>query len=35
MFFTQVFEPAMKDPVKSKFFVPEVMERFKNFGGVR
>ena len=30
----QVLDPAMNDPVKSKFFVPEVMERFRKFGGV-
>lgn len=34
-FINSVLDPAMNDPVKFKFFVPEVMERFRKFGGVR
>jgi len=34
-FIEHLLNKAMKDPVQKKFLVPEVISRFKNFGGVR
>lgn len=34
-FINHLLDKALKDPVQSKFFVPSVLERFRNFGGVR
>jgi len=34
-FIAAVLDPALKDPVKSKFLVAEKIEKFRHFGGVR
>lgn len=34
-FVDALIEPALADPVKAKFIVPEVLQRFRRFGGVR
>jgi Xaa-Pro dipeptidase len=34
-FIDALLEPALRDPVKSRFLVPEVVARFRNFGGIR
>jgi Xaa-Pro dipeptidase len=31
----QLLKQALADPIQSKFLVPETIERFWNFGGVR
>lgn len=31
----QLLDKALADPTQSKFFVPEVLARFRGFGGVR
>lgn len=34
-FIDMLLDRALADPVQSKFFVPEVLQRFRGFGGVR
>lgn len=35
MCFLKVLDAALKDPIKSKYINEEVLNRFRNFGGVR
>jgi Xaa-Pro dipeptidase len=34
-FLLQLLDTVLKNPEQSKFIVREVMQRFRNFGGVR
>lgn len=35
IFYVQLLDKALANPEQAKFMVPEVIDRFRNFGGVR